>query len=90
MQITATEFQQNVGHYFQEARKGTAVLITRSKPDKAVFKLVLEHDGLSGQPGKTGRARKKFSPARINSLIKELGITKSRESGLDFQNRVRS
>ena len=87
MQITATEFQQNVGHYFQEARKGTAVLITRSKPDKAVFKLILAQDGLPGQSGKTG---KKFSAAKINSLIRELGIARSRESGPDFQNRVRS
>jgi antitoxin (DNA-binding transcriptional repressor) of toxin-antitoxin stability system len=84
MTITSTEFQQNVGYYLKEAQAGKELLITRSKPSKAVFKLVLQEKETEV------KTKKKFSEVEFYKLMAELGIRNHHESGLEFQRRVRS
>lgn len=40
MIISATEFQQNVGHYLKLAEAGTIINVQKSKPVKAMFQIV--------------------------------------------------
>ena len=82
MTITSTEFQQNVGYYLNEAQKGKVLTITKSKPTKVSFKLVVQNNI---EP-KT--QKKKFDPVELEKLIAKLNI-QSHESGLEFQRRVR-
>ncbi len=84
MEITSTEFQQNVGYYLKEAQAGKELLISRSKPSKAVFKLVLLSEAKSVKP------KRKFTMQQINAMLNKYGVSHGKESGLEFQRRVRS
>jgi len=81
MNITSTEFQQNVGYYLREAEKGKIVEIKKLKPTRALFKLSL----IRSQPKE---AQKNSRKPKILDLIKKINIRDS-ESGLEFQKRVR-
>ena len=84
MTISSTEFQQNVGYYLKEAQKGKVIQIRKSKPQKALFTLTIEKNDHIDQKKESTRISK------INDLINELNIQNKRESGLDFQKRVRN
>lgn len=83
MNITSTEFQQNVGYYLKQAEKGKTITIKKLKPKKSTYILVVEH----------GEKTTKAKPSRreeIMKLIDELDMKDTSESGLEFQRRVRS
>ena len=81
MNITSTEFQQNVGFYLKEVEKGKKITITKLKPKKAKFSLVLSKaDQINNV-----RSRK----STVEEMIKILNIKDVTESALKFQNRVR-
>ncbi len=78
--VTATQFQQNVGLYFQKAQQGEEILIERKRP-KAKFKLQLAKDLLDGED---------HTAQEVLDNIQNLGIDfGDYESGLDYQNEVR-
>ncbi|MEI7579683.1 MAG: hypothetical protein WCJ58_06685 [bacterium] len=83
MTITSTEFQQNVGYYLKEAEKGKTIQINKQKPTKAIFDLKLAS---KKDTAVTSPSRKEL----VLKLIKELNIKGRKESGLEFQHRVRS
>ena len=84
MIISSTEFQQNVGHYLKEAQKGKTIQISKSKPEKAMFTISYQKENSIDNSNKVSRNKK------ILDLIKKLDIHNSKESGLEFQRRVRS
>ena len=83
MIVSSTEFQQNVGFYLKEAQKGKSIQIRKTKPGEVFFNLsVLSKD--------TTAKRKITRNEMVTRLIKEINLPKSKESALEFQNRVRS
>lgn len=83
MEISSTEFQQNVGFYLKMADTGKTVNIKRLKPFRADYKLELSK-------GVNAEITKNIRKNRITGLIKQLDIKAKNESGLNFQKRVRS
>jgi antitoxin (DNA-binding transcriptional repressor) of toxin-antitoxin stability system len=82
MIVSSTEFQQNVGHYLKLAEAGSPIQITKSKPKYSVFKLVFQ---------KNRKAKKNKTSKQIAiELMEKYAVSRKGESGLEFQNRVRS
>jgi hypothetical protein len=78
--VTATQFQQNVGLYFQKAQQGEEILIERKRP-KANFKLQYTEDF---------EEEKELSAQDVLDKVQNLGIDfGDYKSGLDYQNAVR-
>ena len=88
MIVSSTEFQQNVGLYLKEAQNGKTIYIKKHKPEQVVFELTVK----DREPvQKTGR--RKFTREQIATMIAKANIHdagSNRESGLEFQKRVRS
>ena len=84
MVISSTEFQQNVGFYLKVAQNGKPIQIRKSKPQKALFTISYQKEK-SNNVAK-GLLRK----TKVLNMINELNIHDSKESGLEFQKRVRS
>jgi len=82
MNITSTEFQQNVGYYLKLAEAGNSIQITKSKPKHAIFRIV--------SIGNKKTRKNKTSKQIAIDLMKKYAISRKGESGLEFQNRVRS
>jgi antitoxin (DNA-binding transcriptional repressor) of toxin-antitoxin stability system len=82
MNISSTEFQQNVGYYLKMAEAGNTVLITKSKPGHSVFKLSIQENKKT--------SKEKTSKQIAIELMERYSISRKGESGLEFQNRVRS
>ncbi len=79
MVVTATEYQQNVGYYFDLVEKGEKVFIKKLKPRGTIFALV---------PKKIKpKTKKKKTLAEIIQPFIHTGV---QESGLNLQKRVRS
>lgn len=82
MNITSTEFQQNVGYYLKQAEQGKTITIRKLKPKKSSFELIAKNvENVNKKNKRNGE---------IRALIKELKINNTGESGLEFQRRVRS
>jgi len=82
MNISSTEFQQNVGYYLKLAEAGNSIQITKSKPKHSIFRLVFQENKKA--------SKKKTSKQIALELLEKYAISRKGESGLEFQNRVRS
>ncbi len=82
MIISSTEFQQNVGHYFDLAEQGEDVQIQKLKPLGSIFKLVKVKKAKSKKKSDIQMVMDKIAKYQFNSG----GV----ETGLELQRRARS
>lgn len=79
MRVNATQFQQNVGHYFKLAEEGEKIIIEKKKPNTVSFILLKEKS-------KTPITKKTKT---LFDTVQPLIHTGVKESGIDLQKRVR-
>ena len=78
--VTATEFQQRTGYYFDLVDKGVEVEIRKMKPKNQVFKLT------KGRVKKATYLKKKTLLNDLEKFMSDEVV----EDSIKFQNRVRS